>query len=209
MVQSDFEAAGNDPRAQKVVRAVERFLTALRKRAPRRHASRVVHSGTVLQGKKVRQSPERFIVEHLVTDVADALGYDYRPQPKGIAGLGGRIPDFEVLNADGVVIGEVKKPNQIEEARDEAFQYLGDISGRPAAGIATDGWTWVLHTSSKRGSEPIYDCHRPLRPVMKRIWTEKYERSERASRLKLREEAQEFVSELSIEALDKKNQMGE
>ncbi len=204
MNQSNFADSGNDPRAQKVVRAVERFLAPLRKRSPRKHASNVVHSGTVLQGKKVRQSPERFIVEHLVTDVADALGYDYRPQPKGIAGLGGRIPDFEVLNVDGVVIGEVKKPNQIEEARDEAFQYLGDVSERPAAGIATDGWTWVLHTAAERGSEPSYDCHRPLRPVMKKIWTEKYERSEQASRLQLRKQAQEFTDELSIEALDGK-----
>jgi len=204
MSQSNFGASGNDPRAQKVVRAVERFLTTLRERAPRRHASRVVHSGRVLQGKKVRQSPERFIVEHLVTDVAEALGYDYRPQPKGIAGLGGRIPDFEMLNADGVVIGEVKKPNQIDEARNEAFQYLGDVSERPAAGIATDGWTWVLHTATERDSEPNYDCQRPLRPVMRKLWTEKYERSERASRLDLRKQAQEFTDELSIEAINHK-----
>jgi len=204
MDQSNFDAAGNDPRAQKVVRAVERFLSTLRERAPRKHAAHVVHTEKVLQGEKVRQSPERFIVEHLVTDVADALGYDYRPQPKGITGLGGKIPDFEVLNTNGVVIGEVKKPNQIEAARDEAFKYLGDVSKRPAAGIATDGWTWVLHTAAERGSEPSYDCHRPLRPVMKKIWTEKYEQSERASRLQLRKQAREFTDELSIEALDGK-----
>ncbi len=204
MSQSDFDAPGNDPRAQKVVRAVERFLTTLRERAPRKHASRVVHSEEVLRGEAVRQSPERFIVEHLVTDVADALGYQYRPQPKGVSGLGGRIPDFEVLNVEGVVIGEVKKPNQIEEARDEAFQYLGDVSERPAAGIATDGWTWVLHTASERGSEPNYDCHRPLRGVMKKVWTEKYEQAERASRSELREQAQGFASELSNEVLERK-----
>ena len=204
MGQSDFDAPGNDPRAQKVVRAVERFLSTFRKRAPREHASHVVHSEEVLRGGAIRQSPERFIVEHLVTDVADALGYQYRPQPKGIPGLGGRIPDFEVLNADGVVIGEVKKPNQIGEARDEAFQYLGDVSGRPAAGIATDGWTWVLHTASEQGSEASYDCHRPLRGVMRKIWTEKYDQSERASRAELREQAQGFASELSVEALGRK-----
>jgi len=142
-----------------------------------------------------------------VTDVADALGYQYRPQPKGVSGLGGRIPDFEVPNVDGVVIGEVKKPNQIDEARDEAFQYLGDVSERPAAGIATDGWTWVLHTASERGSEPSYDCHRPLRGLMKKIWTEKYELSERASRSGLRMNAQEFVSEFSVETIGRKLQV--
>lgn len=204
MDQSNFDAPRNDPRAQKVVRAIERFLTTLRERAPREHASRVVHSEEVLRGEAVRQSPERFIVEELVTDVANALGYQYRPQPKGISGLGGRIPDFEVLNVDGVVIGEVKKPNQIERARGEAFEYLGYVSERPAAGIATDGWTWVLHTASESGSEPSYDCHRPLRGVMKKVWTEKYERSDRASRHQLREQAQEFTDALSIERLSEK-----
>ena len=204
MDQSSFDAPGNDPRARKVVRAVERFLSTLRERAPRNHASRVVHSEEVLRGEAIRQTPERFIVEHLVTDITDALGYRYRPQPKGVSGLDGRIPDFEVLNVDGVTIGEVKKPNQIERARDEAFDYLGMVSERPAAGIATDGWTWVLHTASESGSEPSYDCHRPLRGVMKKIWTEKYERSERASRSELRLQAQEFASEFSIEALERK-----
>lgn len=204
MGQSNFDAPGNDPRAQKVVRAVERFLSTLRERAPREHASQVVHSEKVLGGEAVQQAPERFIVEELVTDVADALGYQYRSQPKGVSGLEGRIPDFEVLNVDGVVIGEVKKPNQIENARNQAFEYLGMVSDRPAAGIATDGWTWVLHTASEQGSEPSYDCHRPLRGVMKKIWTENYERSDRASRSELREQAGGLVSEFSIEALERK-----
>lgn len=41
---------------------------------------------------------------------------------------------------------------------------------------------------------------------MKKIWTEDYEKSERASRLGLREEAQEFASEFSVEALEEKLQ---
>lgn len=38
----------------------------------------------------------------------------------------------------------MKKPNQIGRVRDEAFEYLEYVSERPAAGIATDGWTWYF-----------------------------------------------------------------
>lgn len=207
MRQSAFDAPGNDPRAQRVIRAVERFIKHLRARAPSEHAAEVIRGDTVLRGTKVDQAPERFTVEHLVTGIAEALGYEYRPQPKGIDGIERKVPDFEVLNVSGVVLGETKTLNRTEAARGEAFDYLSGATERPAAGIATDGRTWILHTAAGERSEPTYDCKCSLRGVMEKVWTETSESSNRAKRSGLREDAERFVSEFSVDALETKLQV--
>lgn len=92
------------------------------------------------RAQRVLAATERFIEEHLVGRIVEALRYEYRPQPKGFDGLGGRIPDFTVLNAGPVVVGELKKPNRIDDARSESVEYLDLIEERPVVGIATDGW---------------------------------------------------------------------
>jgi hypothetical protein len=195
----------HNPRAQRVVRSLERFVDVLVRRGDGEHVTDVLYDNETIRGTylgdRYGQRPERFIVETLVTDVADALGYEYRSQPVGFNGLDGRYPDFTVLNADSTVIGEVKKPNQIENARDEAFDYLQMADDRPLVGIATDGFTWILHTASE-GEEPEYTTHVPLRGVIKSLARERNkEKVPRQSRRDLREQCVKFADAFGVEQL--------
>lgn len=201
MPQSSLGDDGNDPRALKLIELTEAFVGTLHDRVPQSHAERAINSDSTLRGEKLRQLPERFIEEHLIRDVADQiLGYDYRPQPKGIDGLEGRIPDFEVMNSKRLVLGEIKKPNSIEQAREESHDYLEMASRRPAVGISTDGWTWILHKTSEPDGEVTYHSHEPLRPIIRRLG-----RSERhatkVSRRRLRTEAASFVRRFHIDSI--------
>ena len=47
------------------------------------HHRQVLYDSAPLSGRKIGQAPERFIGEYLIRDVANALGYEYRPQRKG------------------------------------------------------------------------------------------------------------------------------
>lgn len=191
----------HDPRAQRVHKALTRFVTSFEQRAPADHATDVLYDDAVLDGREIGQAPERFVEEHLIEPVAEALGYTYRPQPKGFSGLGGRIPDFTVLNAEPTVIGEIKKPNQIENAREESVEYLTMATDRPVVGIATDGWTWIIHRADE-SEDPTYSDHVPLRGVLKDIARE--ERHERASghdSLDLRDRCTDFTEAFGVSEL--------
>ena len=192
----------HNPRAQRVVRTIERFIDTFIDRTDSEHATNVLYDNETIRatrlGDEYGQKPERFVVEELITGVADALGYDYRTQPVGFDGLEGRYPDFTVLNADAAVIGEIKKPNNIDQARSESFEYLELAGARPLVGIATDGFTWIKHTANE-GEEPEYTKHVALRSVFKDIARERdNERSPRRSRPELRGRCEELANEFSI-----------
>ena len=201
MDQSDFDIQQNDPGAQRVIRAIERFIEVFNDRVPSDHAKNVLYGSTTLDGRQINQAPERFIEEHLIRDVASVLGYDYRPQPKGFDGLGGRIPDFTITNTNVTVVGEIKRPNKIAEARSESVEYLNYATSRPLVGIATDGWTWVKYTAGEREG-PTYAKHITLRSMIQDLAREQSsKRSPRRERPKLRERCFEFVDAFEIGTL--------
>lgn len=69
---------------------------------------------------------------------------------------------------------------------------------RPLVGIATDGFTWIMHTASE-GEEPAYTKHVTLRRVFKDIARERdSERSPRQSRRELRERCAEFAEAFDV-----------
>jgi len=192
MTQSNFGDDGNDGRADKLVTITRSFVEDLHERVPQSHAEQVINSNASLRGDLLHQLPERFIQEHLIRDIAEeVLDYEYRPEPKGIDGLGGRIPDFEVMNAETLTLGEIKKPNNIEQARSESHKYIQMASSRPAIGISTDGWTWILHVA-RSGEGPIYHSHQPLRPIIRELGRE-VRHSKPVRNRKLREKTAEFV----------------
>jgi hypothetical protein len=194
----------HDDRAQRVVSTINDFIQVFTDRVESEHAKNVLYGNEVLHGRKLGdeygQKPERFIVENLIAEIAGELNYGYRSQPIGFDGVNG-YPDFTALNADATVIGEVKKPNKIDDAREESFKYLQDAEDRPLVGIATDGWTWILHTADE-GEDPEYTKHVSLRTVFKDLAREEdHNRSPRQDRRKLGKECEEFVEEFGVEAL--------
>lgn len=199
--QSDFGSSGNDPRAYRVVSAIEEFVDNFARQAPSEHATDVLYDSTPLDGAKIKQAPERFIEEHLIRDVANALGYDYRPQPKGFDGLGGRIPDFTITNTEVTVIGEIKRPNHISDAESESVEYLDRSTVYPSVGIATDGWTWIMYVT-KQNEEPTYHSHVALRSVIRDIARDRTVRCEtKQSPHELRERCSKFATQFGIESV--------
>jgi len=203
MDQSDFDKPQNDPRAQRVIRSIERFATEFDRRVPREHATEVLYKSVPLEGEVIRQGPERFIEEHLIRDVAEALGYQYRPQPKGFEGLGDDTPDFTITNVSVTVIGELKAPNRIEKAQSESISYLNQAEDRPLVGIASDGWTWIKYTAPQDG-KPTFSDHCSLRKVIRDIAREQaVDRSSRLDRSELRESCYDFVTAFSAEEIER------
>jgi len=203
MDQSDFDKPQNDPRAQRVIRSIERFATEFDRRVPREHANEVLYKSIPLEGEVIRQGPERFIEEHLIRDIADALNYQYRPQPKGFNGLGDDTPDFTITNVDVTVIGELKSPNRIERAQSESIGYLDQAEDRPLVGIASDGWTWIKYTASEE-NQPMLSDHCSLRQVIRDVAREQaVNKSPRRDRSKLRSRCYDFVNAFGAKEIRK------
>ncbi|MFD1635204.1 hypothetical protein ACOZ4L_05625 [Haloplanus ruber] len=106
MTQSELDDSGNNFRAEALLHNFRSFIEQLEERSGS-HAGDMIHNGTVLDGETISQAPERFVEEYLIRPMAVSLGYDYRPQPTGIAGIEDKIPDFSITNALGTVIGSV------------------------------------------------------------------------------------------------------
>jgi len=203
MDQSDFDRPQNDPRAQRVIRSIERFATEFDQRVPREHANEVLYDSVPLEDGIICQGPERFIEEHLIRDVADGLGYQYRPQPKGFEGLGDNTPDFTITNVDVTVIGELKAPDGIEKSRAESVHYLDQAEDRLLVGIVSDGWTWIKYMARK-GEKLTLSDHCSLRQVIRDIAREQsVDRSPRRDRSKLRKRCYGFVSSFGAEEIGK------
>lgn len=201
MEQTGFDDDHNDPKAQNLVRTIERFLRVYRKRTGRHGQKVLADDYQRLDGREIEQKPERFIEDILIEPVLESLGHDVRFRPKGFAGLEGRIPDFTLLNMEAANFGEVKTPGSITNARQEAVEYLEMATDRPLVGIATDGFTWVLYTAGS-GSDPIYTRHVPISKIIRRINQEQRSATApRKDRVKLRELALEFVDAFSPEAI--------
>lgn len=203
MPQGDLSEIETDARAQNFVRVIERFVRSLNEQAGEDHAADVLIGGTILQGRKLKQHPERFIEEELIEPVLQVLGYDPRFQPTGFNGLDGRYPDFTALNLDVTNFGEVKTPGKISNARKESFEYLTMAEDRPVVGIATDGFVWILHSAIETDDKPTYTHHVALHDLYKKIRLEQTQpNAKRRSRTHLRELSRDFVSEFNRDYLE-------
>lgn len=152
MSQTSIEDPENNLRTVALVRTIRNFLMTIKERANKKHAVSVKNGDSALEGKRVKQKPERFIEEHYIRDCIEILGYpEYRPQPKWLPGLGDDTPDFQLIDDDCLIIGEIKKPNEFQNARTECETYLSKIEVS-TAGIATDGFTWTLLLTDGDGS---------------------------------------------------------
>lgn len=199
--QSDLGDKRNDPQAQAVVRAIERFVRIFEQRAGD-HAAKVILDNHKLYGGHINQKPERFIEDTLIDPIANALNLNIRFRPKGFDGLDGRIPDFTALDVEIENFGEVKTPGGIREARKESIEYLDLATERPIVGIATDGFTWILY-SADEGEDPTYTSHERIYEIIRKIRMEQdYDRADLRSRPLLREEAYSLVSEFSKSAIE-------
>lgn len=201
MTQSELDDSGNNPRAEALIQDFRSFIQKLEERSGS-HAGDVIHNGTVLDGETIGQAPERFVEEYLIRPMAVSLGYDYRPQPKGIAGIDKEIPDFGITNAPGMVIGEIKTPNRIDNGRQEAFEYLRKTTATPAVGISTDGLTWILHSGGSGERHPEYTYHRSFRKKLRTLRTEQKFDSGIESLHAFREKIALFADEFAIENLN-------
>ncbi|KZN25985.1 hypothetical protein A4G99_23740 [Haladaptatus sp. R4] len=182
---------------------MEAFTIELEQRNGADYAKSIL-KGDTLTGTKIGQKPERFGEKHLIKPCLRALGYEkYRPQPTGIPGIERKAPDFQLEpeRNDFVIIGEIKKPNEIRSARKESFDYLDDIE-RPAAGIATDGFTWILHTTRGKNGRPRYHRQHGMNTPKKRLRLEYfYDDSDRRRRRRIREDLSYLVEEFEKRAL--------
>lgn len=193
MKQTYMGDPGNSPRADKLVYVITEFFDEWGKRSSR-EIKRVVQNDVRLEGEQVGQEPERFVVEHLIRPVMEEVfGHEYRPQPKGIAGLEDQTPDFRLMNVDDVVVGEVKRFHDIQDASGQSFGYLTDVETTPVFGISTDGMTWISHIV-REDEHPSRIWHDDLRRVFYRIAIEKRnEDSIRRNRRELRKLTDKFV----------------
>lgn len=201
MTQTGFSDDPNDAFGYRVLQVLREFVAKLYRRVPDKHASDIIHKDVTANSTELAQKPERFIEETLVRPLGDALAYDYRPQPTGFAGLGGRYPDFTILNLAPVVIGEIKQPNTYKEARKDTFDYLQMAEDRPLYGLSTDGWSWSLFTA-ETDSDPEYRRSYSLRSLVKNIALQQnHEKASGKSADELRRGCTEFASIFSISAL--------
>lgn len=204
MQQDDLSDIQINARSQKLVRVVEQFVRVLNDQAGEKHTAEVILTGATLQGRELKQRPERFIEDELIDPVMRALGYEPRFQPTGFDGLNGRYPDFTALNLDVTNIGEVKTPGKIENARKESFEYLTMATDRLIVGIATDGFVWILHTTTKSDTQPTYTHHVALHELFRKIRLEQTQsKAKRRSRPHLRDLAQDFVSQFNASYVEK------
>ncbi len=95
----------------------------------------------VLTSHDIGNAPESWTEDNLIWPLIEAVGLEKDPQPYRV----GDRPDFELLNSDVEVLGEIKSPNKIEDAEDDIKEYLRDKALGADHGIATDGINWVIY----------------------------------------------------------------
>jgi len=142
--------------AQRLLRILENFADEFSNRSAPVHFEQVVTNGASIQGREIGQEPERFVEEHLIWPVLEAFGYEYWPQPSYYPKWDQLTPDFGIRNFDcGVdcpVFGEIKTPNNVDEAQDNVTEYLNSDCAEPAIAFATDGVFWRVIARPAKGS---------------------------------------------------------
>jgi hypothetical protein len=201
MTQSNFDDPGNDPYAEAMRKTVSQFLETLTDRVGSEATAEVIEADRTLDGTILGQEPERFLDDEFVCPVAESvLGYDYRPQPRGIEGLGDYTPDFQILNASVPAYGEIKTANKIQSGAQQLRGYLDDVGHRPVIGVATDGLSWVLFSVTE-GERVRRRRQIDLRPVFRKVGRSVRHERHSPSKRKLRKSVHDFVSTLHVDEL--------
>jgi len=143
--------------------------------------------------------PERWLENHLIEDVLDALELDWEPQPYG---RDADRPDFEVRGVGVPLMGENKSMNRIDSAISDMEDYLKNKAIGPDYGIATDGIDWHLIRIEIGGDFADYQTIRELdlRPILQAITAERGYVDFDVD-VDVDEEIEEFYSVLSEEPL--------
>lgn len=95
---------------------------------------------------------EEFTRESLVEELLDAVGLQYRPEPKASGVERDRWPDFELSNTVIPVVGEIKPLNDISAGEDQIRTYLSIDGFDTPYGILTDGIEWRVYGPDRSGS---------------------------------------------------------
>ncbi|WP_312912790.1 hypothetical protein [Natronosalvus caseinilyticus] len=134
--------------AQRLLRILENFADEFSRRNAPAHFEQVATNDTIIDGTKIGQEPERFVEEHLIWPTLEAFGYEYWPQPYYYPRWDRLTPDFGIQNfdcrVDCTVFGEVKTPNNVDEAQENVTKYLNSDCAEPAIAFATDGVFWRI-----------------------------------------------------------------
>ncbi len=142
--------------AQRVLSILEHFADEFAKRGAPTHFEQIATNEVSIQGKKIGQEPERFVEEHLIWPILEAFGYEYWPQPYYYPRWDRLTPDFGIRNFDSkvdcTVFGEVKTPNNVNEAQENITEYLNSDCAEPAIAFATDGIFWRVVARPAKGS---------------------------------------------------------
>lgn len=148
---------------QRTFQVLRKFVKEFSERSEATNFASVIEGELVLASEEtpnsvaIDQKPERFIEDYLVEPLLESLGHEVRFRPNNYPMWTESTPDFAIKNfdagltGDGTkmregcrVIGEVKPPNNIDEAREEAKMYLDEDAGVHAVAVATDGLRWTV-----------------------------------------------------------------
>lgn len=140
------------PDARAIRNTLEGFVGELSDALPRSTIKKLVFGTVSLSEPDLAfdYKSEEFTREFLVDELLDAVGLQYRPQPKahGIE----RWPDFELSNTVIPVVGEIKPLNDISAGEDQIRTYLSLDDFDTPYGILTDGVEWRVYGPGRSGS---------------------------------------------------------
>ncbi|MFC5973967.1 hypothetical protein ACFPYI_21820 [Halomarina salina] len=169
----------HSPTAYTVVRQLERFVDEIGRRNATAHFSSLF-DGRYLKGRELLQRPERFVEDHLVFPVLESLGHSVRPRPVQYAPRWPKrsgVPDFalttvpipEAQAKDIRLFGEVKTPNKITYAREDAREYMSRDMDLNALMVLTDGFEWEFVLSGSYAEYPTLDLEPVFHELRKRL----------------------------------------
>lgn len=95
---------------------------------------------------------EDFTLKLLVDELLDAVGLQYRPEPKAPGIERDRWPDLKLSNTVIPVIGEIKPLNDISSGESQIKSYLCIDEFDTPYGILTDGIEWRVYGPDRSGS---------------------------------------------------------
>lgn len=142
------------PNARAIRTTLEEFVSELADELSRSAVKKLVFGTVSLSDSDLDfdYKSEEFTRNLLVDDLLNAVGLQYRPQPKARGVERDRWPDFELSNTVIPVVGEIKPLNNISTGEDQIRTYLSIDGFDTPYGILTDGIEWRVYGPDRSGS---------------------------------------------------------